>query len=25
MEEAKLIKPGNKPASYFTNDFIPAK
>ncbi len=24
MEEAKLIKAGSKPASYFTNDFIPA-
>jgi NitT/TauT family transport system substrate-binding protein len=24
MEEAKLIKPGAKPAAYFTNEFIPA-
>jgi NitT/TauT family transport system substrate-binding protein len=24
MEEAKLIKPGSKPANYFTNDFIPS-
>lgn len=22
MEEAKLVKPGNKPASYFTNDLV---
>ena len=24
MEEAKLIKPGSRPANYFTNDFIPS-